>query len=59
MKPYLILGIDKTATKEQAQKAYRKLVKQHHPDVGGNSDTFKRINEAYDNFVNPHSQAYR
>ena len=53
MKPYLILGIDKTATKEQAQKAYRKLVKQHHPDVGGNSDTFKRINEAYDNFVNP------
>lgn len=53
MKPHVLLGIAPNATKDEAKKAYKKLVKIHHPDTGGNEETFKQINEAYDNFVNP------
>jgi hypothetical protein len=42
-----VLGISINATKEQAQFAYRALAKQHHPDVGGDSEKFRRINEAW------------
>lgn len=46
---YKILGVEKTATKEEIKKAYKKLARQHHPDVNkdeGSSDKFKEINEA-------------
>ena len=35
------------------KQAYRKLVKEHHPDRGGDEEHFKKINEAYDNIKNP------
>lgn len=44
---YDILGVDKKATKDDIKKAFRKLAQQHHPDKGGNEDTFKAITEAY------------
>ena len=31
--PYEILGIGKDATEEEINIAYRKLVKQYHPDL--------------------------
>ncbi|WP_216690392.1 DnaJ C-terminal domain-containing protein [Hymenobacter siberiensis] len=47
---YKALGVDKTATPEQIKKAYRKLARQHHPDVNPNDkgaeQKFKEINEA-------------
>ena len=33
MNPYEILGIDRTATVDDARKAYRRLAKKYHPDV--------------------------
>jgi len=33
---YKVLGIEKSATPEQIKKAYRKLARQHHPDVNPN-----------------------
>lgn len=45
---YQILGVDKTADDATIKKAYRKLVVKHHPDKGGNADTFASISEAYD-----------
>lgn len=30
--PYWVLGVPKTATKDEIKKAYRKLCMQHHPD---------------------------
>lgn len=49
MSYYETLGVDKTATKEEIKKAYRKLSKQHHPDMNGGDDAkFKEIAEAYE-----------
>ena len=45
---YQILGVDKSADDSTIKKAYRKLVVKHHPDKGGNADTFSAISEAYD-----------
>lgn len=53
MRPHAVLGITPSASKDEAKRAYRKLVKQHHPDTGGDAEKFKQITEAYDHFVNP------
>jgi len=54
---YKILGVEKTATAEQIKKAYRKLARQHHPDVNPNDATaeqkFKEVNEANEVLSDP------
>ena len=57
--PYEILGITKDATEEEINIAYRKLVKQYHPDkyVGNPladlaAQKIREINEAYDFVMN-------
>src|ERR1700693_1705708 len=50
---YKILGIKNTATLEQIKKAHRKKVKKHHPDIGGDPEIFRQIQEAYDILSDP------
>lgn len=49
---YKTLGVDRGATDAEIKKAYRKLARQHHPDINpGNKEAeakFKAINEAYE-----------
>lgn len=45
---YDVLGVAKTATQAEIKKAYRSLVKTHHPDKGGDETAFKEIAEAYE-----------
>ena len=42
-----ILGLKLGASQELIKKAYRQLVKQHHPDLGGSAEEFRKINDAY------------
>lgn len=44
---YETLGIEKDATDTDIKKAYRKLAIKHHPDKGGDEETFKKISHAY------------
>ncbi len=45
---YAILGVEKTATKDDIKKAFRKLAAKYHPDKQtGDEAKFKEISEAY------------
>jgi curved DNA-binding protein len=44
---YSILGVGKKSTPEDIKKAYRKLAGKHHPDKGGDTAMFQKIEEAY------------
>ena len=53
---YETLGVDKKATPEEIKSAYRKLVKQYHPDLHPNdkeaAEKFKEVNEAHETLSN-------
>ena len=44
--PYQILKVHPSAKLEEIKKAYRKLVKIHHPDKGGDTAVMVEINSA-------------
>ena len=44
--PYDILGIHKNFTIEELKDKYKRVAKKTHPDKGGDSDEFKKANEA-------------
>src|SRR6059036_536697 len=54
---YETLGVPKTATEDEIRTAFRKLARQHHPDVAKDKKTaeekFKEINEAYEVLGDP------
>ena len=47
MSLYEVLGIDPLSNKEEIRKAYRKKIKDNHPDIGGDPEKFKNIKRAY------------
>jgi molecular chaperone DnaJ len=54
---YDVLGLSKSASAEDIKQAYKKLAKEHHPDVAkdkANAEKkFKEINEAYQVLSDP------
>lgn len=63
MNYYKILEVDKNASPEVLEKAYKTLVKKYHPDLQESSmkkeaeEKIKLINEAYEMLSNPISRA--
>lgn len=48
---YLILGVDRESSPGQIKKAFRKIVKQSHPDItrcGADPEKFREAREAYE-----------
>ena len=58
---YEILGVDRKATDADIKSAYRKLVKQYHPDLHpGDANAaakFKEVNEANEVLSDPQKRA--
>lgn len=48
MDHYTTLGVSKTASKDEIKKAYRRLANKYHPDKGGDSLQFQKVQQAYD-----------
>jgi curved DNA-binding protein len=56
---YEALGVARDAKPEEIQRAYRKLARQHHPDVNKDPEAeerFKEISEAYDVLSDPETR---
>lgn len=53
---YAILGVPRDASEDAVRSAYRKLARQHHPDVNTEADggeRFKEVTEAYEVLSDP------
>jgi curved DNA-binding protein len=58
MTHYATLGVAELATPEEIKSAYRKLAKQHHPDLGGDVTKFQQISEAYETLADTDKRAH-
>lgn len=50
---YTTLGISRDATDDDIKHAYRRLASRHHPDKGGNTQEFQKIETAYRTLRDP------
>ncbi len=46
--PYEVLGIDPGAADEAVEEAYRRRIKETHPDTGGSASEFVAVKRAYE-----------
>lgn len=54
---YEVLNVERTATTAEIKSAYRRLVRQVHPDQGGNAALFRMVQEAWTTLGDPAKRA--
>ncbi len=58
---YSVIGVERDATEQEIRKAYRKLAREHHPDLNPNDpaaeDRFKEVSAAYEILSDPEKRA--
>ena len=57
MDHYSTLGVQRTASQDEIKQAYRRLAAKHHPDRGGDTAQFQKIQQAYDTLGNEQQRA--
>lgn len=55
---YEVLGLDRTATREDVRLAYRRLARTLHPDAGGGLEAFRALQEAHHHLSDPGRRAF-
>ena len=45
---YVTLNVDSDADATTIKSAYRRLAREHHPDLGGDTEKFRQVTEAYE-----------
>ena len=55
--PYDVLGVPPTASEEDVRRAYRRLLRETHPDTGGNAARFIAVQAAWERIGTPDARA--
>ncbi|CAM3732387.1 DnaJ domain-containing protein [Occultella aeris] len=55
--PYEVLGVDAGASTEELRRAYRRRLRESHPDVGGDPELFHEVQTAWDQIGTPAHRA--
>ena len=55
---YELVGVSQVADQKQIKKAFRKKAMEHHPDRGGNANSFAMVRQAYDVLSDPAKREY-
>ncbi|AMM20702.1 hypothetical protein AX769_11815 [Frondihabitans sp. PAMC 28766] len=51
--PYEILGVSATASHDELRRAYRRLARETHPDLGGTPERFRQVQLAWERIGTP------
>ena len=55
--PYEVLGVDPRASDDELKRAYRKRLRETHPDTGGSAEEFRAVQEAWERIGTPEARA--
>jgi hypothetical protein len=55
--PYEVLGVPSTATHDELRRAYRRRLRETHPDAGGRAAEFHAVQDAWELVGNPGARA--
>ncbi|MDO9397963.1 MAG: DnaJ domain-containing protein, partial [Herbiconiux sp.] len=55
--PYEVLGVDAAVSNEELRRAYRRLLRETHPDTGGDAARFVAVQRAWERIGTPDDRA--